>query len=146
MPHYTPEPWSYRFDSGLYNDFDAPAKLAVSGCLTARGLTVYENPCLTGIDLLCSRSGEQVAAVECEVRRAWRSGPWRFPTVETSIRKRKYFAPSGHWLAVVRADLGAALLVPLTGSPPVVAKEVGRGFGERFYSFPTGSAVRLGLG
>lgn len=132
--------WAYRkpFEQDLHDKYDAPAKEAVAKYLERQmDIQVISNPDKYGVDLLVSRNGKKIGAVEVEVRQWSPNCP--FPTIHVPERKTKFFNGKSLFFALTK-DMAKAYWIEskdITKYPLKEVRNVKVASGELFYDVPT---------
>lgn len=135
------------FSRLLYDQYDLPAKLAVSGYLTSRGNHITQGTQF-GVDFSGHNADGRTFFVEVEVKclRCWPSGSaFPFETITISERKNK-FAESGTYFFVLNESRCDAVAVPasILVKSPLLTEDRGRGL-ESFFDITVADCMSLRL-
>lgn len=133
------------FEQDLFDEFDAPAKQAVSKYIeSVSDVLVQSNPDQYGVDLLIIKGDKILGEAEVEVRQ------WiecRFSTIHVLQRKQKYFSNRTLFFALAK-DLKSAHWIEtnkIDRYPLIEVSNYKVASGELFFDVPINEFVRIEL-
>jgi len=133
------------FEQDLFDEFDAPAKQAVSKYIeSVSDVLVQSNPDQYGVDLLIIKGDKILGEAEVEVRQ------WiecRFSTIHVLQRKQKYFSDRTLFFALAK-DLKSAHWIEtnkIDRHPLIEVSNYKVASGELFFDVPINEFVRIEL-